>query len=127
MGSFVVNVQFEAMPLNILTGETDVTLVATVSESSNCDAGYTVTMYSANGGKLKNSVDPAKHSHYFIAYNNGTATTPPLAGAPLTVKAVTALTGLTTATSNVGIKLTANPNAVAGTYADTITFCIVAN
>jgi hypothetical protein len=112
--------------LNIREGENDRN-VATVSETSNDFAGYRIQMYSANGGKLQLAGSSSKQTAYQISYAGGSYVTPPLVASPVTVKSVTSLDALTTATSNVLVNVTAYSGAPAGTYSDTLTFSIVGN
>jgi hypothetical protein len=113
-----------ATTLNITGGETN-KLVASVSETSNNLNGYKIQMSSSNAGKLVHTTDNTKQTAYTISYGSGSAVS--LTNTAQTVKTVSALSGLTTVSSNVSANVTALPTAVAGTYQDTITIAIVAN
>jgi len=110
--------------LNITGGESS-KLVAAVVETSNNVTGYKINVKSLNQGELRHTVDATRKTTYRLGYNGQT----PIA---LTqnyqqVKSVTSLNGLTAASSPVVVDVQALPNAVAGTYEDTVTFQIVAN
>ena len=124
VNEIVVHPNANAVNLNITGGETG-TLVSTVDETSNNINGYTITMFSLNSGKLQ--LSPTKYTNYTISYDGGSFIAPPASSAPVTVKTVSSLTGLTTDTSNVNINVSAYPTALSGGYTDTITFSIVAN
>jgi len=126
LNDMVVTALAKASALDIIGGEAGVK-VASVSETSNNRVGYHITMYSVNAGKMVNAVDPLVFSPYTISYDAGASVAPPLQAAPVTVKTVSLLTGKTIDVSDVNITLTANPDAVSGTYADTITFSMVQN
>lgn len=57
--------------LNITGGES-AKVVASVAETSNNATGYTVTLSSANGGKLKNAGNAASQTAYQVSYDGGT-------------------------------------------------------
>lgn len=115
-----------ATTLDIVGGET-ATNVASVVEQSNNLAGYTIQIYSSNAGFLVNTSDATKSTAYQLSYDGGAMVTPPASGSPLTVKTVSSLNGLTTATSQVDADVTAYATAPAGQYTDTVTLSIVAN
>lgn len=110
--------------LNIVAGESGKN-VASVAETSNNLNGYKIFISSPTGGFLVNTSDAAAKTSYKIAYDGVAAVTPTVA--PLQVKNVTALTGLTTDTSAVAADVTAFATAPAGLYEDTLTISIVAN
>jgi hypothetical protein len=110
--------------LNITGGETN-KKVGSAAETSNRLSGYVIKMSSQNGGELRHTVDAAKKTTYKISYNGAAAVTPTTTAA--VVKTVSSLAGLTTNTSNINATVVALPNAVAGTYQDTLTFSIEAN
>lgn len=110
--------------LNIVAGESGKN-VASVAETSNNLNGYKIFISSPTGGFLVNTSDSAAKTGYKIAYDGAAAVTPTVA--PLQVKNVTALTGLTTDTSAVAADVTAFATAPAGLYEDTLTISIVAN
>lgn len=109
--------------LDIRNGETQ-KLVGRASETSNSLTGYTITMSSANGGKLQHTVDSTKSTTYTVEYNGGAAVTPTTAGS--VVKNVTSLSGLTTNESLIKVNVVAYNAAPAGTYQDTLTLTIAA-
>jgi len=110
--------------LQILTGESR-SKVADVSETSNDRKGYKIFMRSQHAGQLVHTEDPQFFSTYKLSYDGKAPLAPTTTDQE--VKSVSALTGLTTAISEVKIDLTAAPNAVAGEYEDLVTFSIVAN
>jgi hypothetical protein len=112
--------------LNITSGESGKS-VASVTEASNDKDGYKIQMYSANGGQLQLAGQASKYTTYQISYAGGSYSTPPLAASPATIKNVSSLSALTTATSAVAVNVTAYPTALAGTYSDTVTFAIIGN
>lgn len=124
VNDIVITPTASATTLSITGGETN-KLVASVAETSNNLAGYKIQMSSANASKLVHTVDNTKQTGYTVSYNGAAAVT--LTTTPQTVKNVASLAGLTTASSNVNVNVTALSTAVAGTYQDTITIAIVAN
>ncbi|KHD88602.1 MAG: hypothetical protein OM95_08135 [Bdellovibrio sp. ArHS] len=110
--------------LNITGGETGKN-VATVTETSNNLNGYKIKISSPTGGELRHTTNSAQKTTYKIGYDGAASVTPTVAG--VVVKNVTALTGLTTDTSEVAVDVTAYANAAAGTYQDTLTIAIEAN
>ena len=121
-----VTANAQASTLDIVGGETNLT-VATAQESSNNLAGYTIQLYSNNGGELQNGSDASKKTGYQLSYDGGSMITPPLSSSPATVKSVNSLSGLTTNTSDIKINVTPYATAPVGTYTDTVTLSIVAN
>ncbi len=112
-----------AQTINVSSGETNLK-VATVSEVCNHKDGFDVNVSSQNGGYLVNSANSAMKTDYTISYHQidkGQPTT-----APMLVKTVDSLSGLTTLYSDVKVSVTAAPNASAGDYTDVLTFSIVA-
>ncbi|MBF0360886.1 MAG: fimbrial protein [Oligoflexia bacterium] len=122
--NITINAVTEATQLNITGGES-ARKVASVDEQSNSITGYKIFMSSANGGELRNTSDATKKTTYTVSYNNGTTQAPTTT--PVEVKNKSALTGLTTETSDVKVSVVAFPNAPSGTYTDTITLSIQAN
>lgn len=110
--------------LDIVAGESGKN-VASVAETSNNLNGYKIFISSPTGGFLVNTSDAAAKTSYKISYDGATAVTPTVA--PLEVKNVTSLTGLTTDNSAVAADVTAFTTAPAGLYEDTLTVSIVAN
>jgi spore coat protein U-like protein len=110
--------------LNILGGESN-KLVGKATEKSNNLAGYKITISSPTNGQLRHTVDATKYSSYTISYGGASAVAPTVSG--VQVKNVTSLNSLTTNISEIRANITANPNAVAGTYEDTLTVTITAN
>lgn len=112
------------LTLNITGGESN-KLVAAVEETSNNVTGYKINVKSQNQGELRNTSDATRKTTYRLGYNGQTPVS--LTQNYQQVKSVSILNGLTTASSNVVVDVQALPNAVAGTYEDTVTFQIVAN
>lgn len=110
--------------LNILAGETAKT-VGTATETSNDLNGYKIFISSSTGGELRNTADSTKKTTYKVSYDGATSVTPTVAG--VQVKDVTSLSALTVAASSIAVDVTAAPNAVAGTYQDTLTVSIQGN
>lgn len=99
-------------------------LVATVIESNNTAAGYTVTLSSANAGKLKNgSLDEISYT----ARYDGVAVT--LSAAPVTITNQGAQTDVVNVAKEFDISYTGAPadELMAGTYSDTLVFTIASN
>jgi len=109
--------------LNIAVGETG-KLVATISETSNSSTGYIIQISSSNGGELRHSVDPNKKTTYTVKYGSGSYGT--VSTTPTTVKTVASLSALTSTDSDLLVNVVAAPNAVQGSYSDTINLAIVA-
>lgn len=124
VNDIVITPNSNATALNITAGESN-KLVASVAETSNNLAGYKINMKSVNASKLVHGTDATKQTGYTVSYNGGSAIT--LTTVDQQVKNVSSLSGLTTNNSNVNVNVTALPNAIAGTYSDTITVSIVAN
>ena len=110
--------------LNIVAGETGKN-VASVAETSNNLNGYKIFISSPTAGFLVNTSDSSAKTAYKISYDGAAAVTPTVA--PLEVKNVSSLTGLTTDNSAVAADVTAFATAPAGLYEDTLTISIVAN
>lgn len=110
--------------LDILGGESN-KLVAAVEETSNNSTGYKINAKSQNQGELRNTKDANRKTTYRLGYNGQSPVS--LTQNYQQVKSVNVLNGQTTASSNVVVDVSALPNAVAGTYEDTVTFQIVAN
>jgi len=105
--------------LDIAGGETALK-VADVAEISNFVNGYEVFIESVNGGELTHS-DGVNSVSYQIQYGvGGPNATPPVLGAPLSVKTSGALTGLSFDFEEVFITFTGDPNLPAGAYTDTL-------
>lgn len=113
-----------ATALNITGGET-AKLVASVTENSNNLNGYKIKMSSQNGGQLVNGSNSNIKTAYKVGYNGQSSVS--LSTGTTDMKTVSSLTGLTSASSDVKVDVTALPSAAAGTYSDTITVSIVAN
>lgn len=110
--------------LNILAGESGKN-VGSVQEQSNNLNGYKIFISSATGGFLVHTINSASKTSYKIGYNGAATVTPTVA--PVQVKNVSSLSGLTTANSAVTADVTAYPNGIAGLYQDTLTISIQAN
>lgn len=107
--------------LDIISGES-AKLIASVSETCNNALGYKIKLQSLNNGSLLNN---AASVAYTISYSGGSYQTIP--NTPLQVKNISSLTQKTTNNSEVRISITATPNAVSGTYSDTLTLSIEGN
>lgn len=113
-----------ATSLDIVAGET-ARLIATVDEESNNAAGYRIDMESVNAGNLQSA--GGSNVPYTISYDAAPPIAPGAVGTPAVAKTTGALTGLTTATSNVSITFAAAPaTSPAGAYTDTLIFTMVA-
>ncbi|ASG19730.1 hypothetical protein [Nitrospirillum viridazoti] len=101
--------------LNILSGSSNVA-VGSVVENCNDGAGYTITVASANNGTLKSSATGAQAVSYTTTYDgtNGSGSS----------FAVTRSGAQFNKTSNVSVTVPANAQAIAGSYADTLTITI---
>lgn len=108
--------------LNIGAGVSNLN-VATVSETSNDANGYKIFMQSVTGGFLQ--LNPTHRTTYTVSYAGAPAVT--LTTGSTQVKSVASLSTQTTASSAVTVNVVALPNALAGTYSDTITVSIVGN
>ena len=111
----------DATTIDILAGETGIK-VATVTETCNKPTGYTVLMSSASGSKL---VFGASQFPYTLAYGNSTYKT--ITVVPLMMKSVANLTAKTTTASDILFTMVGQPNALSGTYVDTVTITIQGN
>lgn len=106
----------KATTLDLLNGETGIA-VGNSTEVCNNANGYTISLTSANGGKLVNG---SLNVPYSLKYGNDTVfrnllTTPAL------VKTVPNMTSKATAISTILITVPANPNLVNGDYSDIVT------
>jgi len=126
----VVDVRYEislstsSAAVNIITGEAN-RVVAQATEVSNNLSGYKISMKSTNASRLVHNTDNTKFVAYTISYDDS-ATQHSLLTTDTVVKPASALAGLTTDVSNIRVSFPAQPNAVAGTYSDTLTISISA-
>ncbi|WP_044558557.1 hypothetical protein [Azospirillum sp. B4] len=101
--------------LNILSGSSNVA-VGSVVENCNDGAGYTITVASANNGTLKSSATGASAISYTTSYDgtngSGQSFTVTRSGAQFNK------------TANVSVTVPASAQAIAGSYADTLTITI---
>lgn len=111
----------DASTVDILAGESGIK-VATVTETCNRQAGYSIFMTSQNGGKMMSGANSVP---YTMAYFNTSYKT--ITSVPLMMKTVSNLTGKTTATSDILITVIGQPNMLSGVYTDTITISIQGN
>lgn len=109
--------------VDIINGE-NLKLVATATEVSNNLSGYKISMKSTNASNLRHGSDPTKQVAYQVSYDGGSLLS--LTSSDQVVKPASALSGLTTDTSEIRVSFPAQPNAAAGTYSDTITVSISA-
>ncbi|TWB12999.1 spore coat protein U-like protein [Nitrospirillum amazonense] len=101
--------------LNILSGSSNVA-VGSVVENCNDGAGYTITVASSNNGTLKSSATGAQAIGYTTSYDGTNGS-----GGSFTV---TRSGAQFNKTSNVSVTVPANAQAIAGSYADTLTITI---
>lgn len=109
--------------LNLSANQTNLS-VAQVAERNNTAAGYSVTLSSANAGKLKNG---SLGQITYTARYAGTNVT--LAVSPVTVTTQGAQNTIANITKALDISYTgvAADTLMAGNYSDTLTFTIAAN
>lgn len=110
------------LSIDIVNGQTAFN-VASVTEWSNSLLGYKIQLSSLNSGELKSG--SVVGTTYTLSYDGSIYSTP--STTPTNVRSVNSLTQLTSHTSPVLITVIANPNALAGTFTDTVTISIVAN
>ncbi|MDZ5646171.1 spore coat protein U domain-containing protein [Nitrospirillum sp. BR 11828] len=101
--------------LNILSGSSNVA-VGSVVENCNDGAGYTITVASANNGTLKSSATGAQAISYTTSYDGTSGS-----GSSF---AVTRSGAQFNKTAAVSVTVPANAQAIAGSYADTLTITI---
>lgn len=114
----------QSQSLNILDGEVR-TLVAKVNETSNSPRGYRVLVSSENSSRLKHTTQPNVYVPYTFSY--GGARPVILANTNQEVKRVPSVEGLVTTTSEVRVSLDKQPQALVGTYTDTVSISISAD
>ena len=117
--SLSVTPEAVASALDLTTNANNL-LVATVTEVSNLVGGYSITVLSNTGGFLRNTVDSNEEVAYTLKYDGVTVDLSALA-TPKSGAGVTA--GYD---SQVVISFTGGVATASGTYADTLTFTIVA-
>jgi len=109
--------------LDIVNGESN-KLVAAGVETCNNATGYKINVKSDNAGELRHGVTPSLKTTYTLIYDGQSIT-------PTTnyqqVKNVSVLNAPANTSSEIRVNVTALPNAMAGTYSDTVTVQIVAN
>ena len=105
--------------LDIVAGEKD-TAVAEITETCNSGKGYDVSFSSANDGTLVSEADGTGPAAYAVAYDGETGD---LAKEDWTVSRKGAEFGKK---ATLAVSIDANPEAIAGDYADTITVQIAA-
>lgn len=121
--SIEVTANAEATNLNIIEGETGL-LIGSSVERSNSLNGYTVSFYSANGGELQNASDPTVSTTYEISYGGGSFLSPGTSGSPQVLVTEAGVGSAIEETRDISINVTAFPNAIVGSYEDTVTFVI---
>lgn len=109
-----IAIQEAAATLDIVGGET-ARQVATVSERCNSKSGYEITIVSSNSGVMR--ADGASAA-YTLVYDGQARSL----GTPWTIARGDRSNKTTTAV--VGVTLPSTPDAVAGTYTDTVTIQI---
>lgn len=124
--SIVVTPAAEAALLDLSSDQTNL-VVASVEERANVNAGYKVTITSANGGKLVNGSDDDYSVAYTLKYNSVAV---PLISVtagdneiPYTTEQLAPIDRSVTI-SYLGDDV---EDMLAGTYSDTVTFAISAN
>ena len=100
--------------LNILSGSNAVT-VGSVVETCNDGAGYQISVTSANGGTLKSNATGAQPISYTPIYDGQSS------GSSVNVVRSSAQFNKT---ATVAVTVPANAQAIAGSYADTLTITI---
>ena len=120
----VINPLPESQALNILDGEIN-RLVATVVETSNNPKGYRILVSSANGSRLVHTTQPRATVPYTLSYGGAPAVT--LQKFNQELKRVPSVDGLVTNTSEVRVTLDKLPQALVGTYNDTVSISISAD
>jgi hypothetical protein len=123
--TYSIQVQTEpaAGHLNILSGE-NLLKIASVTERSNSANGYKILISSARGGRLVNEVAVGAELEYQVSYGGTALVSPTSIATP--VKISGALTEPANQVVDVAISFQGKPNALAGTYSDTLTFEISA-
>lgn len=108
----------------VLTANAVDTVVASVSETSNAAAGYTILAKSTNGGKLTHTTDSSQQVAYTIKYGGGASVA--LTTTDQTVKTQNVGGTYSGVSSNVSVSFTgvSASSKKAGSYTDTITFTI---
>lgn len=108
----------KATNLDILTGET-AAVVGTVTEDCNAGNGYTVSLTSANSGKLSSTATGSSPTTYTAAYDNGTGSI----ATKITADRNSHQFGRQ---GQVQVSFPGNSQAVAGSYTDTLNIVIAA-
>jgi len=124
--SISVSAQPVATNLDLATNQTNL-LVGSVTESSNSNTGYKISVSSLNDGNLKRSGGAQTFGYTFKYDGNsinlaGSSTTPAVAKTQLVAGSYSVSSNVTV--SYIGV---AASSMVAGTYQDTLTFEIAAN
>ena len=121
-GTVVTNCTIEVKALNpaldIVAGEKD-TAVAEITETCNSGKGYDVSFASANDGALVSKADGTAPAAYALAYDGETGDL----AKDWKVSRNAAAFGKK---ATLAVSIDANPEAIAGDYADTITVQIAA-
>ena len=114
----------ESQSLNILDGEFN-RLVATVAETSNSPRGYRVLASSVNSSRLIHTTQPTAFVRYTLSYGGAPAVV--MTSFNQEVKRVPSVEGLVTNNSEVRVTLDKEPQALVGTYTDTVSISISAD
>lgn len=107
----------------LLGGFTNISAGTIYEVTNNAANNYSITVTSANAGKIKHSSVNSSFVSYTMSYGSlftDTALTSPVANTIDT----SAYTGLTTNSRAVSISSSGNANALAGSYSDTVTFVV---
>jgi spore coat protein U-like protein len=108
----------KATTLDLIAGEVGAN-VGSVTETCNNVNGYTISLSSANGGRLVNG---SLNAPYTIKYDvDGYRSL----GAAGVVRTVVNMTSKTVKVSPILVTIPANPNLVGGDYSDTVTITIL--
>lgn len=121
--SITVTGNASATSLDIVNGENG-TQVASAAEQSNSANGYKIKMHSVNGGFLTNNTNSNVKTSYQINYGSSGYKTPPATGNTVDMITVSGTGQKITNSRNIQVNVSALPNAIAGTYSDTVTFTI---
>lgn len=117
--TIAVSATAKASSLDLKGGETDV-VVGTVTENCSSNKGYTVSVTSQNGGQLRSGGASAPFVNYSARYDDATGS---LAASGLDTKRNQAAFNRQ---RSLLVSLPANPQAIAGSYSDSVTFVIAA-
>lgn len=124
--SIVVTPEPGAILLDLSTTQLDLK-VASVEERANVNAGYTVTITSANGGKLVNGSDSNYSVDYTLKYNNDPIVLASPAAGENEIPYLTEQLAPIDRDVTISYAGDEEEDMLAGNYTDTVTFAISAN